>query len=615
MRALLNWFDDRTGHRLALDWLAKEKFVGGSRWRLAWGSTIVFTFVLEAITGLFLWMSYNPSAQTAWESVYYIQYQMQGGWFLRGLHHFAGQAMVILLCLYVLQLVVRGAYRAPRELHFWVVLVMLLVGLAFLLTGDLLPWDQKGYWSTTVRTGFLSLIPWIGGDLQKLAIAGPAFGHHTLSQFFALHAGLLPAAFAGLLILSGYLLRRHGREAIAWSRKRDTTFWPSQTSKNAIACLVVLVAVLCFVLARGEGASDAGAIVGSDRGAPLGAPADPADAFAAARPEWAFLWLYEFTSWFSGGAKVFGVFLFPSLMIGVVFLLPFLARKRWGHPLGVMYFLGFAGAIVWMSWLSLEKDAQNQEHLDAVVTGWEEADRAKVLAGEQGIPIGGALALVHNDAKTQGPKLFKRHCACCHDYAGKDGKPFKSEKPTAPNLYEFGSRKWLVGLLDPKQVSGPNYFGNTKFKNAEMAGFVKDSIKSMEAEEKAELVQKLIPAVSSQAGLMSQRESDRKDAKQIAEGIELVKEVIGCVDCHRFQNKPGAGNAPNLTNWGSRQWIIDITANPKLKRFYSGENDRMPAFAEHPTAPEKNVLSQRDIGLIADWLRGEWFEPETVAAE
>ena len=135
MSAFLDWFDDRTGYR-ALTWAALyERVPGGSRWRYVWGSTLVFAFVMQVVTGIFLSMSYSPSSQTAWESVYYIQHEMQYGWLLRGLHHFMAQVMVVLLVLHLLQVVADGAYRAPREVNFWVGLVLMLIVLGLSLTG------------------------------------------------------------------------------------------------------------------------------------------------------------------------------------------------------------------------------------------------------------------------------------------------------------------------------------------------------------------------------------------------------------------------------------------------------------------------------------------------
>jgi hypothetical protein len=41
----------------------------------------------------------------------------------------------------------------------------------------------------------------------------------------------------------------------------------------------------------------------------------------------------------------------------------------------------------------------------------------------------------------------------------------------------------------------------------------------------------------------------------------------------------------------------------------------MPSYAKSPDKPEDNVLSARQIALLADWLRGVWFEPEAVRGE
>ncbi len=115
MRGFLHWLDDRTGVRGFVHEALYERIPGGARWRYVWGSTLVFAFFVQVITGMFLWMAYSPSSQTAWESVYYIQHEMQGGWLLRGVHHFMAQAMIVLLALHLMQVVIDGAYRARAK--------------------------------------------------------------------------------------------------------------------------------------------------------------------------------------------------------------------------------------------------------------------------------------------------------------------------------------------------------------------------------------------------------------------------------------------------------------------------------------------------------------------
>ena len=74
-----NWLDQRTGYKALIHEALFENVPGGARWRYVWGSTLVFFFTVQVITGIFLWMGYSPSSQTAWESVYFIQNQMWGG--------------------------------------------------------------------------------------------------------------------------------------------------------------------------------------------------------------------------------------------------------------------------------------------------------------------------------------------------------------------------------------------------------------------------------------------------------------------------------------------------------------------------------------------------------
>ncbi|MFM8360396.1 MAG: cytochrome bc complex cytochrome b subunit, partial [Verrucomicrobiota bacterium] len=261
MKAALDWLDSRTGVRRLMHEVLFERIPGGARWRYVWGSTLTFCLTVQMITGIFLWMSYSPSAQTAWESVYFIQHQMTGGWFLRGLHHFTAHAMNVLLVLHLMQVVIDGAYRAPREVNFWFGLALLGLTLGLGLTGYLLPWDQKGYWATKVATNIAAITPFFGESIQRLVVGGAEYGHHTLTRFFALHAGVLPAAIVALVAGHIALFRKHGITPRQPLRRPEGRFWPDQVLMDAVACLAVLAAVT-FLTVRNHGAE-------------LFAPADP----------------------------------------------------------------------------------------------------------------------------------------------------------------------------------------------------------------------------------------------------------------------------------------------------------------------------------------------------
>src|SRR5580692_1950502 len=120
MKAVLDWLDERTGCRQLVRGLLYQNIPGGARWRYVWGGALIFCIGIQFFTGLALWLGYSPSTQTAWESVNYLQNEVSGGWLLRGLHHYTAQILPVLLALNLMQIVIDGAYKAPREVNFWV---------------------------------------------------------------------------------------------------------------------------------------------------------------------------------------------------------------------------------------------------------------------------------------------------------------------------------------------------------------------------------------------------------------------------------------------------------------------------------------------------------------
>ncbi len=593
MKAFFDWADQRTGYKKLVHETLYENVPGGARWRYVWGSTLAFCFSIQVITGLALWVAYSAGSQTAWESVYYIQHEMWGGWFLRGLHHYTAQAMTVLLVFHLMQVVIDGAYKAPREINFWSGVVLLLLVLALSLTGYLLPWDQKGFWATKVATSIAAITPFIGPELQKLVVGGSDYGHHTLTRFFALHAGVIPGVIIAFIVAHIYLFRRHGLTPKEPRRRPDAAFWPDQVLRDAVACLAVLLVVVFFIIRY--------------RGAELGAPADASEQFSAARPEWYFLFLFQLLKYFPGGTEIWGAIVIPALLMGVLIAMPFVGKWKLGHRFNLGFLWAMLAGVGLLTYLARTEDAASPEFILAVQSAERDAARVIVLAqSPDGIPTAGAVTLLRNDALTQGPKLFAKNCASCHRYDGHDGLGSQpKDKISASDLKGFASREWIAGLLDPARVDSPHYFGGSKQKTGKMVKFVKEDIAEFDAAQKAQL-QKLIIGLSAEAGLKAQSAADTRDAVVIAEGRKLVSSTaMNCTDCHKFY---AAGtedpSAPDLTGYGSREWLLAFISDPSHARFYGERNDRMPAYG-----PDK-ILTAAEIGLVTDWLRGEWYEPK-----
>jgi ubiquinol-cytochrome c reductase cytochrome b subunit len=325
-----------------------------------------------------------------------------------------------------------------------------------------------------------------------------------------------------------------------------------------------------------------------------------------------------------------GAIVVPGLVMLVLFAMPFIGRWELGHRFNIVWTFALlvgASALTIVAWRHDHNGAteESKHYLAAVADAEIQAQRAAVLANSpSGIPPTGALTLLRSDAKTQGPKLFREHCAACHDHAPPAGttadtsQEIRTEKPTASNLWGFGTAEWARGILDPARVGGPHYFGNTKFKDGEMVEFVKTTIGEQlsELKDKPEELTKYRQSIEDVAIAMeaeSGRSSDYvAEINNRAEaGRKAIIDVFACIDCHKFREEGGLGLAPDLTGYASREWLTAFISNPADERFYRDTNDRMPAFAPHPGSAS-NRLSAEDLATLVSWLRSEWYEPPTA---
>lgn len=585
---LSNWLDHRTGYRKLVSALLIEEIPGGAKWRYVWGSCLAFVFVVQLITGVLLMTAYSAGDTTAWSSVYFIQYEMDFGWLIRGLHHFGSQTMVVLLGVHMLQVVIAGAHLPPREVNWWLGLGLLGTVLGLSLTGYLLPWDQKGYWATKVATNIAGNMPLIGPQLSKIIVGGPEYGNHTLTRFYALHVGILPPLTIVLIIAHIVVFRRHGVTTPP-NAQGEGWFWPEQAFRDMVVSMLVFAVMLGLVL-FGHGhklETDTGheaglwgklAHAGRDgKGANLDAPADPGTESYPARPEWYFLFLFQLLKYFEGSQEIIGTVIIPNGVMALLALLPLLAFGRkspggmrtFAQGVGILAIVTILGGAAFLTYQALAADRANEDFQKSRTKAEALAERAVQLA-QDGIPADGAVNLLRHDPMTQGPELFKQRCAVCHEYQGlfEDTK-----KPafTASDLTNFGSKEWISGFLqDP---DSDHYYGRTRFKGGRMSKFVNSSRRKDPARAAADFE------------VIAEWLATHPRGKSFDAQPELAKTYQAfqqrCADCHKYEGEGGDSDsaAPDLTGYGDADWLRLMIVSPDHPARY-GLRNRMPGFRD-----------------------------------
>jgi ubiquinol-cytochrome c reductase cytochrome b subunit len=591
IKQLADWLDDRTGFRALMKEALDEPIPGGARWRYVFGSALTVVFMVQAFTGILLMTSYSPSSSMAWASVFYISHEMWWGWFIRGVHHFAAQAMVVLLALHLLQVLWAGAYRRPREFNWWFGMALLFLTLGFSLTGYLLPWDQKGYWATKVATNIMGGAPIAGPYLQKILVGGPDYGNQTVTRFYGLHVGVLPTLLVLCLAAHVALFRRHGITPPPNADKKPTAmFWPEQLFMDTLFCVAVVGVVVFLVLAEG--------------GANLDAPADPSSSDYPARPEWYFLSLFQMLKLFPGDREIIGTIVIPTALIVILMVLPFLDRIL---PRGLAHFLacGFVFAVVggagYLTVQAMNDDAHNASFQESRKKADAARQRAIYLAGlpDVGIPPDGSAYILRRDPFTQGHNVLERRCLGCHYFEGKG-----SGAQTASDLAHFGSRVWIRGLLEEPRSS--TYFG----KVAKFDGMAEWKKNSKLSPKQLDDVADFVASFASVADNMTP--DDWVNSAGVSDHPGSAPFQKECGQCHVIDGltEGSLRDAPGLFGWGSPWWIARMIRKPRSSDKYSfldeKQENQMPAFG-----PDQIISS--DLDALIRYLKDDYARPAANA--
>jgi len=315
------------------------------------GGIALFLFMVQVITGSLLTLYYQPTPDTAYDSVLFITSDVNFGWLIRSIHAWGANLMILVVMLHLLRVYFQGAYKPPRELTWGVGVLLLVITMGFGFTGYLLPWDQRAYWATTVGTEMAGVVPVVGDYLLRFLRGGADITDATLSRFYGVHTLLLPLTLGAVIALHVVLIHQQG---LANPRKpakfppppeetgeqaeeeKSLPFFPHYVLGEVIGWYIVvaLLIVLASVFPAG-----------------LEEKANPLQTPAHIKPEWYFLSLYQLLKWVP---RTVGIVI-PMIALPGLLLLPFLDRNPEVAPRKrpVAIFLGVAtvvGIVVLTIW-------------------------------------------------------------------------------------------------------------------------------------------------------------------------------------------------------------------------------------------------------------------------
>lgn len=434
----MQWLDRRTGIKTLMRRLLDEPIPGGARWAYVFGSGLLYLFLSQVFTGVFLALYYVPSSDHAHVTVSYISKVVDSGLFLRSIHAYGATAIVVVLFLHISQTLLYGSYKGRREL-LWLsgcFLFALMLGMAF--TGYLLPWDKKAYFATAVGTNILSEVPLIGPPLQQILRGGPQMGTLTLSRFFVLHVFVLPGLLFAFAAAHLFLFRKAGpagnfSEDPVAPKLAAERFYPRQLVMDMAAALLIVLGL---------------ALAARFYPIHLGPEANVSDTTYIPRPEWYYLPIFEWLKILSGRWSFFGGIVLPTLLALLFAAIPFFDRGRerrpWRRPVIVAGFAIFVFCYAGLGALSAHEDKsdpnvaaqlarQERAEIDYMRQPFEpEASLPAQPTAVEAPPAGAPAA--------RGAAIFAAGpCSGCHGYRGQGSD-------VAPRLIGVG-RKFTADQL------------------------------------------------------------------------------------------------------------------------------------------------------------------------
>ncbi len=281
------------------------------------GGISLFLVLILTISGALELFYYEPNLEGANASVQRITHLVPYGWLVRGVHYWAGQALIVTVALHLVRVLLTGAYHKPRRLNWLLGICLLAAVLLLNFTGLVLRWDNDIAWALMVGTNLLRTIPLVGDGLYLAAVGGGEISGATVVRFFGWHIFGLALPASVVLVWHLFRIRRDG--GISHQLESSQPGKPrlprsDLVRRETIAALLAGAVLLALTVLFPPGVS----------------PRPDFDQLPAeASAPWFFLWVQQLLR--LGDALLMGVVI-PASLLAVVALAPLVLDR---DPAGV----------------------------------------------------------------------------------------------------------------------------------------------------------------------------------------------------------------------------------------------------------------------------------------
>jgi menaquinol-cytochrome c reductase cytochrome b subunit len=198
------WLDARTGIK---EWARTKKAqaVPSHTFFYCFGGISLFIIFLQVITGIFMLFFYTPNTQEALSSIDYMSNEVPLGWLVRNMHRWGSTLLLATVFTHLITVFYRKAYRNPRELNWISGVLQFIVVFLLVLSGIILPWDWRSYWSYAIWVDYVATWPLIGETVKDFVL-----DTFTIYRSFITHVVVLPLGLFVLLQFHFKMVRKHG---------------------------------------------------------------------------------------------------------------------------------------------------------------------------------------------------------------------------------------------------------------------------------------------------------------------------------------------------------------------------------------------------------------------